>query len=68
MKSSPLIEKSPTNALERNSQEMKDLRLGAEHAEDAGELNGLNSFALPSWYSLRLRSGFDFGSHFRASA
>jgi cation transport ATPase len=36
MNSSPLIEKSPTNALERNSQEMKDLRLGAEHAEDAG--------------------------------
>jgi heavy metal translocating P-type ATPase len=35
MNSSPLIEKSPTNALERNSQEMKDLRLGAEHAEDA---------------------------------
>jgi heavy metal translocating P-type ATPase len=38
MNSSPLIEKSPTNALERNSQEMKDLRLGAEHAEDAGRV------------------------------
>src|SRR6202158_5662074 len=36
MNSSPLIEKSPTNALERNSQEMKDPRLGAEHAEDVG--------------------------------
>ncbi len=36
MNPSPLIEKSPANALERNSQEIKDLRLGAEHAEDAG--------------------------------
>jgi heavy metal translocating P-type ATPase len=35
MNFSPLIEKSPTNALERNSQDMKDLSLGAEHAEDA---------------------------------
>jgi heavy metal translocating P-type ATPase len=35
MTSSPLIEKSPANALERNSREMKDLGLGAEHAEDA---------------------------------
>jgi len=36
MNSSPLIKKSPTNALERNSQEMQDLPFGAEHAEDAG--------------------------------
>src|ERR1700687_2784003 len=36
MNSSPLIEKSPTNALERNSRDMKDLGLGAEHAEDVG--------------------------------
>ncbi len=36
MNSSPLIEKSPANGLERNSREMKDLGLGAEHAEDAG--------------------------------
>lgn len=36
MNSSPLIKKSPTTALEQNSQEMKDLRRGAEHAEDAG--------------------------------
>jgi len=49
MNPSPLIEKSPTNALERNSQEMKDLRLVAGRAETRRELSGLNSFALPSW-------------------
>ena len=38
MNSSPLIEKSAINALERNSQEVKDLRLGAEHVEDEGRV------------------------------
>ena len=36
MNSSPSIKKSPANALERNSRDMKDLGLGAEHAEDVG--------------------------------
>jgi hypothetical protein len=36
MSSSPLIKKSPANAFEGSSREMKDLGLGAEHAEHAG--------------------------------
>jgi heavy metal translocating P-type ATPase len=40
MNSSASIKKSPANALERNSREMTDLHLCAEHAEDAGGVGG----------------------------